>query len=1118
MRIKLLFLLCIFSWQYIVPTTYTVTTTADSGAGSLRQAILDANSNSSTPHTINFSISSGVQTITLLTALPSITRSNITIDGSTQPGWSAGDPQIVLDGSSLTAFTIDGLTIDNASNITIQDLVINNGFLSGIYIVGNCNNNTISNCFSGVAQTGTSASANQFGIYVLATVGNTNNNTIIDNNICSGNSGSGLGVGIIISGNINNITIQNNKIGTDKATTGSIPNTSVGLGLLTIPPGSTSVLINGGTIQNNTISGNSTAPGFFMGYQSITNLTIQNNFIGTDSTGTIAVPNALGLITFTELATTITNCTFQNNLISANPGGNFGLQLTINNNNIIRANKFGTNITGTSILGTNGNGISVQGNNNTIGGSTTSDGNLVAGTTGSGIQISYGSSGNTISNNYIGCDVNGVSGSATFAIGNNGIEISGYDYGSSTANNSDENIIENNLISRTSSSGIYLDKGCNSTTINNNIIGTDVDGTTARSIGNNGIQIEGNDFTNHVAVNSNDSIVTNNLVSNCTQTGIFINSGCNNSIVQGNKIGTDITGTVNMGNGNCGIQIQGNDNNTLVGSNNTQIGGTNSSERNIICGSTNQGININLGVSNTIIQGNYIGVDSTGLVAIPNNQQGISISGYNGSVSIPCNNTQIGGTTTSARNIIAGNGNCGIQLTNDVNDTIIQGNYIGVGSNGTTTIANTNVGIFVQGNSSAPSNGTIIGGTTSGAFNIIAASTSEGIFLNNNIHNSVIQGNFIGTDASATLNLGNGNNGILITGVGAEASTNNLIGGTSTTTKNIIKNNTGSGISINDDCILNPILGNEIYNNGGNGIVLSGNANNLQPAPTLGTAEYCVDNTVVVITVTAPTTPLSSNFRIELFGNTTDTNPKTEGQFFLGAITSLASGTSTTVSFSTTNIGIGNFISATATNLNNTGNTPGDTSEFTLNITITASTEPTAFLSADPTAICFGTYSDLTLTMTGTSPFSVLWSDGFQQSNVTSPLLRAVNPGSTTNYSALVVNALGCGSNSNTVNITVYPLANITMESSSPLIYPGQAVTITVNITGNGPFDVTWFDGVTQTGIISSTSRTFTLTQPTNISVNVVDANGCESSSSIFLFTGKMSLIVQAILRKYGSI
>jgi hypothetical protein len=100
-----------------------VTNTLDSGPGSLRQAILDANTNPG-PDVIQFSIGSGVQTIqvgsTTGTALPTITGS-VTIDGTSQPGYSS-TPLIELDGTSAGA-NADGLVLA-ATNCTVQGLVI----------------------------------------------------------------------------------------------------------------------------------------------------------------------------------------------------------------------------------------------------------------------------------------------------------------------------------------------------------------------------------------------------------------------------------------------------------------------------------------------------------------------------------------------------------------------------------------------------------------------------------------------------------------------------------------------------------------------------------------------------------------------------------------------------------------------------------------------------------------------------------------------------------------------------------------------------------------------------------------------------------------------------------
>src|SRR6516164_5247761 len=90
----------------VLLNTYTVTSTADSGMGTLRQAILDANGHAGTD-TITFNLAgSGVQTIAPLSALPTISGAVI-LDGTTQPGYKT-TPLIEINGANITLFA-DGL-------------------------------------------------------------------------------------------------------------------------------------------------------------------------------------------------------------------------------------------------------------------------------------------------------------------------------------------------------------------------------------------------------------------------------------------------------------------------------------------------------------------------------------------------------------------------------------------------------------------------------------------------------------------------------------------------------------------------------------------------------------------------------------------------------------------------------------------------------------------------------------------------------------------------------------------------------------------------------------------------------------------------------------------------
>jgi hypothetical protein len=126
-----------------------VTNTNDSGPGSLRQAILDANATPVTD-TIAFSIGSGVQTITPLSALPSISDPVI-IDGTTQPGF-AGAPIIELNGSGVNG---NGLVIFTG-NSTVRGMVINRFGDTGIQIKEG-ENNVVEGNYLGTDASGTAA-------------------------------------------------------------------------------------------------------------------------------------------------------------------------------------------------------------------------------------------------------------------------------------------------------------------------------------------------------------------------------------------------------------------------------------------------------------------------------------------------------------------------------------------------------------------------------------------------------------------------------------------------------------------------------------------------------------------------------------------------------------------------------------------------------------------------------------------------------------------------------------------------------------------------------------------------------------------------------------------------
>src|SRR6266576_3528334 len=365
-----------------VPLVFTATNTNDSGTGSLRQAITDANVAGGT---ITFNIpGGGVHTISPLSApLPNIAQS-ITIDGYTQPGSSPntnpptmGDNAVILiELSGAISPVINGLTLQFAlaDNCTVRGLVINSFQINAIDI--NSNGNTIEGNFIGTNPAGTAALPNgassQGGVIF---VGSSSNNTVGGTtpdarNLISGNIGPGISIQLG-TGNV----VQGNVIGVDVTGTVALGNTGPGI----TTNGSNNLF--GGTTVNarNIVSGNNR--GIDTGNGS--NNTIQGNFIGTDITGTIAIANPnVGVNTqgANNLigGLTTTPGTPPGNLISGNTG-NTGVVLFTNaaQGHVIQGNIIGADITGTQPLG-NTFGIQIDGHDNTVGGTDANARNIIA--------------------------------------------------------------------------------------------------------------------------------------------------------------------------------------------------------------------------------------------------------------------------------------------------------------------------------------------------------------------------------------------------------------------------------------------------------------------------------------------------------------------------------------------------------------------------------------------------------------------------------------------------------------------------------------------------------------------------------------------------------------------
>ena len=456
------------------------------------------------------------------------------------------------------------------------------------------------------------------------------------------------------------------------------------------------------------------------------------------------------------------------------------------------------------------------------------------------------------------------------------------------------------------------------------------------------------------------------------QSGIFVFTPGGGNVIEGNYIGLNLAGTAALPN-NQGVAIFSAGN---------RVGGTTAAARNIISGNTTSGVALfNATATANVIQGNYIGLNAGGTVAVPNQgvQSGINITNgastnsvlgnvvsgntqhavtvfgattnanviqgnfigtdpsglirlANGGIGVDvvsASNTVVGGAG-AARNIISGNGT-GMQMRTGAAGTLVQNNYIGAAASGTAAISN-NLGISI--NDGAGAN--IIGGTTAGLGNLISGNTGVGISLAGTLttDNSIV-GNFIGTGAAGVGQLANTGNGININGA-----TDTLIGGPTAGAANTIAFNGGNGVNVTAGTG-NRISGNAITGNGLLGINLSlagvtpndagdadFGANNIQNFPVLTSA---VDNGTTFTVQGTLNSLANTTFRIEIFGNATgDASGFGEGATPLGFVNVTTDGTGN-ATFSTVVPDPGAITIVTAT-----AEFDGNTSEFSAVRTVTA--------------------------------------------------------------------------------------------------------------------------------------------------------------------------------------
>lgn len=351
-------------------------------------------------------------------------------------------------------------------------------------------------------------------------------------------------------------------------------------------------------------------------------------------------------------------------------------------------------------------------------------------------------------------------------------------------------------------------------------------------------------------LNSSDSLILGLVINGFSGAGITISGDTSSgptiafdNRLAGNFIGTDPSGKQDRGNGSSGVVIGS-------GSFNTVVGGTSPLERNLISGNGVRGVNILSGSAGTKVEGNYIGTDRSGKADLGNTGSGVVAEGSN-------SNT-VGGATTGAGNLVAGNGGNGVGLLGS--DNKVLGNRIGITASGTGPLGNDKVGLAL-----VSAVDTFVGDGTSVGSNTIAFNVADGVEISGSSSGDVVSRNSV---------FSNGKLGIDLTG-----GTQDAVGNTA--------NDPGDADS---------------------------GPNGLQNKPLITSAKKNATGKIVITGKLS--SALARAFKVQFYANSSGN----EGKRFIGekAVTTDSSSGSVSFKFSAKGAALGQKITATATGLEGT--------------------------------------------------------------------------------------------------------------------------------------------------------------------------------------------------------
>ena len=471
--------------------------------------------------------------------------------------------------------------------------------------------------------------------------------------------------------------------------------------------------------------------------------TLSNNYIGVRSSGQ---PDANGK--------TGIHITSNGNVIGLNPSGTSGqvsnlisgnkgngIVIAGGSNNIVAANRIGTDRAGTTRLANRGHGVVLKKRamDNTIGGNEYTDaatgqtndptgdkgkvtpvfvvpplGNLISGNRGDGVFLTGGARNNTLSGNFIGTTADGNT-----ALGNrgDGVRMQAAPRNKLIGCTFDENpFVYYNVVSGNGGHGLVVADSDN-VTVQANFFGIGANNTAILPNKGNGILVEGTSNKTQVG----GVIPLGNVAAGNDGNGIEVRDRVKNFITF-NTFGGLLAFKGAAPNGRNGLLI-------------TATGGGNEARTNVMSGNRGSGIRIAGRARGVVVDPNIVGATTNGQAPLPNGKHGVVLAGR-------AHNNVIGGTNESVipQNLFSGNLGYGLVLQGDVHDNLIKETFIGTEVLGEKALPNGLGGILVT--DTAHDN--FIGLTKKTPANIISGNVGNGVTLTERTRDNFFDKNYIG--------------------------------------------------------------------------------------------------------------------------------------------------------------------------------------------------------------------------------------------------------------------------------------------------------------------------------------------------------------------------------------